>query len=239
MVDFIIFSKSPEDLFRLKNIIKNLLKDQEHTLEEFIYVMDMMDYIYATHPEKFVVFYYEKDSQSGVEIAQKIYDLNNKGRFCLLSDCNPDNVELLFYSGVSYYINPETQNSFERCISRFNEYYDDSFRRFLSLKNQTGTHTIPLHKIEYIMSDKRKIVVFEKEKHTEFYYKLDDIEPMTEGIFLRCHQSYLVNMKKIKAFVEDGLIMSSDQFIPVSRKKYFQAKKIYLSYVAGSDHIVF
>ncbi len=241
MVDIIVFSKFPQVLSHLKETVMRLIGNQEYTLEVFLYVMDMMDYIYAVNPKKFIVLYCEQDAQSGIEIAEKLYEINNKGRFCLLSSREPEDVEKLFYAGISYFIQSENdinEESIGHCFQRFCEYYDDSFGRMLTLKNQSGSHTIPLSQIEYVMSDKRKVIVYDKESSQEFYYKLDEIETMTEGIFLRCHQSYLVNMKKIKAFVQDGLMMESGCFVPVSRKKYFQAKRTYLSYIAGNSEII-
>ena len=102
------------------------------------------------------------------------------------------------------------------------------------LKTKKGNDVLKLGDIKYVMSDKRKIVIYLNNNEMSYYYKLDEVEDMLGKSFLRCHQSYIVNMMKIKQFVEDGLLLDDDEFIPVSRKRYFAAKREYLSYVTGN-----
>ncbi|MCR4615847.1 MAG: LytTR family transcriptional regulator DNA-binding domain-containing protein [Clostridiales bacterium] len=239
MIEILIYDKNVSELNDLKKRLDNIAHSVEYILMIFTTMMDMMDYIHSTHPEKLMVFFVDRDDKYGNEAALRIHSMNHKSRFCLISEEQPEDVEALFLNSVSYYIKSSHDNQkLESCFQSFLEYYDDSYDKVVVLKSKAGDKAIPLHNILYCMSDKRKVLFMEKEQEHEFYYKLDDVEKMLGESFLRCHQSYLVNMNMIERFVEDGLVLTSGDFIPVSRKKYFSSKRAYLSYITDSKEII-
>ena len=49
--------------------------------------------------------------------------------------------------------------------------------------------------------------------------KMDELEnELKEAGFLRCHQSYLVKENQIAGIVENTLLLTSDEKIPLSRR---------------------
>ena len=57
--------------------------------------------------------------------------------------------------------------------------------------------------------------------------------------FKRVHKGYIVNLKKIKAIVSDGVIMANDYFIPINRKKIAEFKHEYLkSQTINNDTVI-
>ena len=50
------------------------------------------------------------------------------------------------------------------------------------------------------------------------YSKLDSFEEkLSDSRFLRCHQSYLVNMQYVAGIVDSDFIMIDDQMIPIRK----------------------
>ena len=79
---------------------------------------------------------------------------------------------------------------------------------------------IPLNAVLYFTSDIRKIGAFflNDEKEIWFYGKLDDLEKQLQPYgYLRCHQSYLVNGRKIEG-IDRECVITSGGSIPISRK---------------------
>ena len=58
--------------------------------------------------------------------------------------------------------------------------------------------------------------------------KLSDMEKLLPEYFLRCHQSYLVNMDRIRKFTLDGIVLIDGRVIPVSRARYTETKDKFL-----------
>lgn len=237
MINVAIYSKNHQEYF--VNTLTSLMGSRDYTYFAFNYPMDLLDFLNNARPEECAVFYECDDSSEGVEVALKVRSFNKNYRFNFI--CSEyGSVEELFYKGVTYYFGKnDVVSSIKRCVERTHEYYSDQENNSLVLSAKNGVSAIPFDSIDYIMSDKRKIIVYCGGSEKSFYYKLDEIESMLGDSFARCHQSYIVNMKRIVSFEIDGVILDTQEFIPVSRKRYFDMKRQYLSFASGNGNILF
>ena len=101
-----------------------------------------------------------------------------------------------------------------------------------------------------IFIDLKDILYFECYNHEQIVYTMDQkismhstmkmIEDKTSKYgFKRIHKGYIVNLRKIKVIVTDGVIMINDCFIPINRKKIAEFKHEYLKYQEiNSDTII-
>lgn len=111
---------------------------------------------------------------------------------------------------------------------------DESKKDFLVLNAKYGRNgilTIPIKDIYYISSNKRKLEIHELDKTYEINMKLNDLQTKLTNNFLRCHQSYIVNMDKILKISKEEIELFNDIFIPVSRSRNAMVKKIYTDYL--------
>lgn len=91
----------------------------------------------------------------------------------------------------------------------------------LQVKKLDKNEQIFLEHVQYFVSDKRKIkAVFGKEHEAiEFYMKMSELEErLVHAGFLRCHQSYLVNIHQILYWDSNNITLTDNEKIPVSRK---------------------
>lgn len=89
---------------------------------------------------------------------------------------------------------------------------------------KNNINKINYNHILYFESCKRVIKVYEKNNETmgPFYEKLNVVEKqINNNIFVRCHQSFIVNVNYIKEINNKRIILINDKVIPVSasRKK--------------------
>lgn len=92
-------------------------------------------------------------------------------------------------------------------------------------------YRVKTQNILYFESDKRTVILHCIQEEWKVYCKLDDIEAQVPGYFLRCHQSYLVNMNAVK-FIEPFCIeLLQGIQIPVSRQKYLQSFQCFQEYM--------
>ena len=85
--------------------------------------------------------------------------------------------------------------------------------------------------ILYFESQKRILTLYGKEGSFVTYRKLDDVQKELPDYFLRCHQSYLVNMKHIACMRQLRLELDDGRIIPVSRPRYKEAKERFLAFL--------
>ena len=79
---------------------------------------------------------------------------------------------------------------------------------------------IPLNKIKYFESEKRKVTAHTLTEDYTFYSKLDEIsEVLGDEKFFRCHQSYIVNRDMIDSMSRTEIVIG-EVTIPMSRKYY-------------------
>lgn len=146
---------------------------------------------------------------------------------------NVADIERLFSMGIFYFLyphlDPERFHFLERRMAR--TWFKDMEKYFI-LENKKNTLRIPYSDILYVMSDKRKVILYQpKGKTDSLYCKLDEMEKQLDDRFIRCHQSYLINVQYIRGIDVDGFLMVDDIFVPISQKKYWASKRQYIQYI--------
>lgn len=92
----------------------------------------------------------------------------------------------------------------------------------LMIRQKSGSkkiHVFKIRDIYYIESDMRLIHVHEASAAKSLYMKLDEIERDLTENFVRCHQSYIVNMDKVMKVSNESVVLFNGANIPISRSK--------------------
>lgn len=109
-------------------------------------------------------------------------------------------------------------------------------QRYFSFKYEGDLKRIPFADISYFESSAKKVtlVQYHSPVRYQFTAKLEDIQAQTPASFLRCHQSFLVNMDRIRFFdAKNKLIIAMpNEEVLVSRRLFSEAKQIYEAYIA-------
>ncbi|MCU6734227.1 LytR/AlgR family response regulator transcription factor [Diplocloster agilis] len=98
-------------------------------------------------------------------------------------------------------------------------------REVLLVKNQSGMELIPCEEIWSIGSCRHTVTVYGQKNIWKCYGKLDEMMERLPWYFLRCHQSWIVNMEKLKEVQNSYIEMDSAKRIPVSRNRCKTVRK--------------
>lgn len=235
------------NLFRILLCDSNVqrLKDVESTIQEFFcnttlnYTLfkfsnasDIKDYLLSSQNAAEIIFISSLlEQEDGIDLSAELKEQNKNVVLVLYGDVE-GRVEDLFYANVSYYLySPVCLERMTRCLQTITLEEQKQTGKYLNLKNKKGFVYLEVDDISYIVSDKRKISIVTSNANYEFYMKLDEISEMLGNCFLRTHQSYLANMKKIFQFTTTELILNDGNKVPISEKRYYSAKKEYLNYI--------
>lgn len=94
-----------------------------------------------------------------------------------------------------------------------------------------GSRQVLLGEILYIESKSHKLQFVGKNETLYIYGQLSELEDkLSVTNFVRCHQSYLVNMEHINKINNYWIYLSDGTEIPVSRRKYSDVKNRFLRY---------
>lgn len=94
--------------------------------------------------------------------------------------------------------------------------------------------SIPHRDIVYLESEGHTVSIHTRGEVVTVYGKLDKLAPLLPDGFLRCHKSFLVNMRCIRRFREQDVLLDNGAAVPVSRSRCVQTKAEYFRYMGKS-----
>lgn len=132
----------------------------------------------------------------------------------------------------NYIVKPLTYDHFcyemKQYLNEKRQYQNE----YLSVQVQGKEQMISLNMVSHFTSDARKIGAYfsNTDEVVWFYGKLDDLEKkLMDYGFLRCHQSYLVNICRIDAITSERIQTKNGDF-PISRKYSANVKEKWEKY---------
>lgn len=102
----------------------------------------------------------------------------------------------------------------------------DKENAFSYYKRPFYLHT-PYDSIKYFVSEGRRthIVCTDEKQNHAFYKKLSDVETLVSSgqrMFLRIHQSYLINAKYVAAYNRSHVLLTTGEHLPISKYEYYK-----------------
>lgn len=217
-----------------EDVLVNILFDKcEFGLETYTNPKTALETDFASDFEFDVVFInIDSGVFPGIEIAKKIRASGNiKTELVLFSE--DENYALYGYKlkSFDYLVKPISPKTLAETLDRYFYFYelDDNY---FSFKVSGAIQKIHFEDIFYFTSNGRKCIIVNKRADCEFYSKLDEIEAqLDEDSFVRVHQSYIVNIRCIKSMTKDGLTLNNGLFVPISQRRYSEAKARFMKYL--------
>lgn len=195
------------DLFSSKNEIIDLI--QNHTFKYHCFIIDIHD-------------------ESLLTLVKDINDRYYKCHVIYIAD-NLEVSRFISHTYFSYFIylddiDKELPKAITKAVNKINE------STMIQIPLKGKTKIIELNNIVYIESHLHKINIVCLNETVECYKKLNDLSKIILSYpqFLRCHNSYIVNMDYIKEFGSTSIVMNNDVNITITRK-YKEEVKEYLN----------
>lgn len=172
--------------------------------------------------------------ETGIEIAKKINIMYPHIKIIFISDEISHATEI-FKANPTYFllkpiIMPKLYNALEAAVNDTDRTAEDT----IVFSQKGKLLNVRKRLIDYAVSSGRIVTIYEGNRSVEIYTKLCDVESRLGSIFLRCHQSYIVNMERIRSFERTNIELYSGIFVPVSKKRYSLAKSEYLKYIKAN-----
>lgn len=128
-----------------------------------------------------------------------------------------------------YILKPELLHGFAGVFRECLEEITKSNEIRFSFRTVSETISLPIRDILYFESDRRKIIIHCAAREYSFYSKLDSVQTeLKNKDFVRCHQSYLVNAKKIASVRAGELTLDDGTLLPVSKHRAKETNEAFL-----------
>lgn len=92
---------------------------------------------------------------------------------------------------------------------------------------------LPLSEIHYIEAFSHKVSIVTRETTFQSKQTISEMAQQLDDSFLRCHRSYLVNLRHIARLSKTEIVLDSGQKLPLSRSAAPHVHKAFVSYYAG------
>ena len=210
----------------------SIQKDMEYNVkqfetgEELLQVIDDYDLV-------FLDYQFEDKGKDGMAIAREIR-LKNKDLVIIFLTSYTSIVFDSFEIGAyRFLIKPIDERKF---YAAMDDYIDSlNKEQTLIIKVDGVTHYIKESKIMYVEGNGKKCIIHIIDGTSEIVCNetLSAIEQrLSTKLFNRCHKSFIVNMRYVKAFNHTDLVLENDESIVISRSKFKDFYEAYTDYIS-------
>lgn len=173
----------------------------------------------------------ELNGKNGIEIAENIKSDFPKTIIVFISNHSAYMVDAFRAEALHFLTKPINKDEFDDVFSRAMRKYH-AINTNLVFRWENERYNVRIDEILFIEGYHRHLVVRTFDGTVESIGKLSEIyEYLREFSFVRVHQGYLVNMKHIKSFMKNEVVLINGSTVPISVRKRQEALNIYDSFI--------
>lgn len=168
----------------------------------------------------------------GIQTARMIRDHNPDVKIIFLSSSREHYPQAYELFAFNYIVKPFDRVQLYRVLDRAIDEIGKDRSRKIRISYKSVAYSVDLRDILYLES-RNKLILFHLAdgRSLQRYGKLDELmEELPEQAFLRCHQSFIVNMDRITEMGE-GSFRLGQVMISISKKYVKPAKERYYAYL--------
>lgn len=158
----------------------------------------------------------EMDEMNGMEAAMEIRKFNQDIIIVFVTGYTDYVFDGYKVGALDYIIKPASTDRLKQLVNRVRATVAEQSDDYYSFQNIDGTFKLSLRDILYFYSDRRLIYVVTAGKEYFFYDKMNNVAAQLSDNFVRVHQRYLVNGKKVDQIKSSAVVVSSIE-LPISR----------------------
>lgn len=183
----------------------------------------------------FVILDIYMEDIMGNEIAHKLRAMGYRGEIVFLTASPDFAVESYDVDAGGYLLKPIDYDKLKMVMDRITQNVEPSTYR---IRQRTTVSKVVYHEILYIESSNSKCILHTTSGGAYTVYKtLNTIEKeLGDRRFLRCHQSFLVNMDHITQ-IDKQFLLSDGEKVPIRQRGIKAARQAYMAYLASKSAV--
>ncbi|MEE1086281.1 MAG: LytTR family DNA-binding domain-containing protein [Schaedlerella sp.] len=168
---------------------------------------------------------------TGIEIAEQLNRSKQHPAIIFITSSLESAVDGYRVNATGFILKPVTSESFNETMERVIK--QKLKQEYLSVMHNRIPLRIPLNRIQYFENKLHKVsIIMDDNEVITVNLKLSQIQDMlqTQKKFLRCHQSYIVNLDYVCKMEDVCFYMCDSKIVPISRNYYKETKNKYYHY---------
>lgn len=173
-------------------------------------------------------------NKNGYDIAKEIRRYDSVCKIIFFTSSISFAVQSYSVNAFNYIVKPAKPDMIADILRECLEFYKRESGRHILIKQRGSVFSVLLSSVLFVESRGRQLYVHTT-SHGEinYYQKLDELEEsIAQNIFLRCHQSYLVNMDYINSVEDNYFILINGQEVPIRKVNMQEIKNVFFAYIS-------
>ncbi|MDD6729115.1 MAG: LytTR family DNA-binding domain-containing protein [Eubacteriales bacterium] len=224
-----------ESLFFIRNVVEqNYFGQATVTLSTDAF--STIDYICETAKGNVDILMIDIDlgNDNGIEVAELIKQKYPHIKIIFFTG-HIDYARDIFEADPCFFIvKPMTEERVIQAIDKAISLIQVERQFCISIVSKGEIRNLQLSRIRFVENRNRTLIIREQNLDCEVHMKLSELQKQLPDNFIRCHQSYIVNLSHIRELTLNGAELYSGEVIPVSRSKYSDTKKAFLEYLQAT-----
>ena len=207
--------------------IRHLKKEFQDGKQPDILIMDICHEFNSSIQES-------KERQEGIDCA---YELNQEYPELQIIYMTGDTTiysQRIFLKPVNllgYLKKPVDPRILKQLLKIAKERLKQDEKKRVTIMCQNHKQVFYLDEIRYLESNAHRTIIHTLGNEYVCYEKISELEKKMGDSFVRCHQSFLVNMKYIRRIENKSFMLENGEEILISKSRYVETKKRYSGYL--------
>lgn len=191
---------------------------------------------HKNHPFDIIFLDILMDDIDGIETGKLIREMDNSVEIVYCTSSKEFAIDAYDVHAMAYLLKPYETLRIQAVVDYYLQKHPQNNRNFIEVKSKRKPLIISYKDIIYIESDNKVVYIYTTTQGAvKVYSKLDALEnELSDNRFLRCHQSYLINLQYVIRVVDSDFIMTDDQIIPIRKSGRKLIVKKYEDYLKTS-----
>lgn len=167
-----------------------------------------------------------EEEMNGIELAKKIRLFDDSISIVFVTSSTDYVLDGYSVRALQYLIKPVDNKILREVLD-----YELNSKNNVSVvfKEKDSTRKVPASDIVHIETFGRNVKVVLKDEEFNAYNKISDVEKMLPAKdFIRCHQSFIININNIKEIRHGEAVSILESVVPVSRTQWSRVKKLFV-----------
>lgn len=165
-----------------------------------------------------------KDVQEHICVVREIQKRDSHIKIIFIIE-NAEDVSDVFEAEPTYLLlKPFSMGKLYRAMDKAVGKLQEEEKQILRLYFKERVICIPYQEILYVESDLRYLIIHRKNGTDRILMKMSEMMERLPKYFIRCHQSYVVNMHRIVKLERNGIVIEDGSHIAVSRRRFQETK---------------
>ncbi|HOO27884.1 MAG TPA: LytTR family DNA-binding domain-containing protein [Lachnospiraceae bacterium] len=185
----------------------------------------------------------DMDGMNGIELGKKIRDLYETVVIVYVTGYEKYAYDAYQLRAFHYLLKPVTKERFaevlQEALAQHRKNAFEKKERTFSVRTKGETRILYYRDILYFEKISHKIKIHTGSQDIYFYDNLYHLlEKLAADTFVQCHQGYIVNVDKIRAFRSSILYLEGDVRLPVSRTFSRQIQKVLEKHLFSGEETI-